>query len=251
MLSHVLREIVLPPCSLFIVLLVGLRIREKYPRCSKVLIAGQLILFYILSIPLVSKFLANSTEVIPPVGLVQIREFKPDCIVVPGAGVNLRAPEFEGVTMPSSMSIGRLTYASYLSRELGLPVIVSGGYGERIAESEGATMARTLEDWGVEQVFAETQGKTTIENARLSYSVASGKGYSRIVLVTSAGHAARAGWSFRKAGFTVLLAPTGFRRPGPWEHGLLAVTPTHHHFSESVGAIRAHLAYLWYRIRYR
>ena len=111
-------------------------------------------------------------------------------------------------------------------------------------------MAKTLQDWGFDGAIEESVSKNTMENALFSFDLAQKKGYKKILLTTSASHAERAEWAFKKAGFQVLSAPTGFRSDGPWEKGILKLVPTHGHFNESVTALRANLSGLWYKLRY-
>ena len=76
----------------------------------------------------------------------QIREYDPDVIVVLGGGVKHDNPEYGGESMPSSGTLGRLRYASWIAKKIGCAVIVSGGYGETPQQSEAATMAASLLD---------------------------------------------------------------------------------------------------------
>lgn len=206
---------------------------------------------YLLSIPLVSIALTESTHEIPACSLDEIAAFSPEIIIVPGSGLYRDAPEYEGAAVPSSSAYKRLAYGAYLSRALGQPpILVTGGYGDSREESEGYVAARTLREWGIEDVWMETEAENTRQNAVNTKRLAERNGVSRVALVTSASHAPRAVEEFRKVGFEVLACPTGFRNPGTWERGIFQLVPTHQHFSESSYALRTHLARLWYKLRY-
>ena len=239
MVSHLIRELILPPSSLLLLLATSAGLAGRHPKWSKRILLFVLAAFYILSTPLASKSLTRSLQSKAPLQTKDITTFAPDLIIVPGAGVRYHAPEFEGQTVPSSATTQRLYYAAHLAREFELPILVSGGYGDKPAHSEAYAMAKTLEAWGIQEIIKESTSKNTMENALFSFELVKQKDYKKILLVTSASHAERAEWAFRKAGFLVQTAPTGFRSDGPWERGILNLVPTHGHFNESAAALRA------------
>lgn len=249
MLSHILRELILPPSLLMILLAVSFALRRRKPRWAAGLFLLAWGLFYLLSIPLVAYALTLSGEGRPALPLQRVREFQAHAIVVLGAGTDFDAIEYDGRSVPSAFSLKRIAYAAYLASALKLPVLTTGGYGESPDDAEGRTAAWQLEQGGVRDVLVEAESRNTRENALLSKRVAETRGIERVVLVTQASHAARAEAVFVKAGFQTLVAPTGFRAWQPWERGILLVIPTHSHFDESCGALRAHLALLheWLR----
>ena len=251
MISHILRELILPPSSLILAAVVGIYLLKSRPRIGKGILIAVLIVFYLLSIPIVSHQLSRSAERRQAMNIKQIREYDPDVIVVLGGGVKHDNPEYGGESMPSSGTLGRLRYASWIAKKIGCAVIVSGGYGETPQQSEAATMAATLRDWGHPgKVFLEAKSQNTLENARFSKEVVEREGFQKVLLVTSAKHAARAQRTFQKAGLEVAVAPTGFRRPGAWERGPLLFIPAHGQFDASCYALRTHLGAFWYWLRY-
>jgi uncharacterized SAM-binding protein YcdF (DUF218 family) len=242
--------LVLPPGCLIgsgVVLLLTLKKRRRGAHAALFALFG---FFYLLSIPLVSMALTKSTQELPARTLDEVREFNPEAIVVLGSGAHRRAPEYGGESVVSAATYKRLAYGAYLCRGLGeLPILVSGGYGETLQESEGFVAAKALQGWGVEEVWVETEAENTRQNAVYSKDLADRWGARRVALVTSASHAPRAAEEFRKVGFEVLACPTGFRTSSAWEHGIFLVVPTHHHFDESCYALRTHLGRVWYRLR--
>lgn len=251
MLSHILRELILPPSSLIIAAAVGLYLLKSRPKIGKGLIAGVLVIFYLLSIPVVSHVLSRSAEGLEAMNIEDVRNYKPDVIVVLGGGARHDNPEYGGESMPSSATLSRLRYASWLAGKLGCPLIVSGGYGETPQESEAATMSATLKEWGhSSKVFLESKSHNTRENAKFSQEIIEREGFEKVLVVTSAPHAARAQATFQKLGMNSRVASTGFRRPGAWERGPLLFIPAHGQFDASCYALRTHLASIWYWLRY-
>lgn len=251
MLSHLVREIILPPGCLLVLALLGLVLARRYKRASVALFTASFLVLYLLSIPLVSGLLRGWSESVPPLPLDRAHEYGADAIVVLGGGVRFEAPEYEGRAVCSGSTLKRVTYGSYLAKELKLPVLVTGGYGRKPGEAEGVVMKAHLESVGVPEVLVEKESRNTFENAKFSKAIAENAGIKKVLLVTSADHARRAEEVFRKQGFQVLSAPTDYRTAyAPWERGVLRVVPTHAHFDESCRALRAQLGLLWYRLRH-
>jgi uncharacterized SAM-binding protein YcdF (DUF218 family) len=72
-------------------------------------------------------------------------------------------------------------------------------------------MAAALEeDFRTPARWIEEQSNTTAENAARAFAILRPEGRVRIALVTSAWHMRRAELAFRKAGFDVVPAPTGY-----------------------------------------
>jgi uncharacterized SAM-binding protein YcdF (DUF218 family) len=250
MLSHLLRELILPPGCLLILATAGLLILKKKPRLGQGLMVGVLVVWYLLSIPLVSMWLSKTTENRPALSLTEVEDFRPQAIIILGNGVDFHAPEYEGKTVAGAGTLKRLNYGAHLAKQLNLPIIVTGGYGDTRQDTEAYAMSELLTDWGFQNVFVEDESQNTVENALFSKKIADREGLRRVLVVTSASHVARAEGAFAKAGFEVKVAPTGFRSRQPWERGILLLIPSHSQFDASADALRVHLAALWYKIRY-
>jgi uncharacterized SAM-binding protein YcdF (DUF218 family) len=92
-------------------------------------------------------------------------------------------------------------------------------------QSEGAVALRVLQqEYGVKPQWVEDRSRDTGENARNMAGLLLPLGVRRITLVTDAWHMPRAVAEFRRAGFDVLPAPTGF--PGPYARPLLEWLPS-------------------------
>lgn len=224
-------------------------LRHKKPKLAQALFVTSMALLYLLSIPPVSHWLSRSTEARPALSLEDIRSFQPQAIVILGGGVNFEAEEYGGRTVPSSSTLKRAAYASYLAKALHLPLITTGGYGKRLEDSEGYATAWQLQENGFSEVLIESKSENTRENALFTKALAAEKKIDRVLIVTHSGHAARAERAFLKAGFQAKVAPTDFRKYEPWDRGILLFIPTHKQFHASCDALRAHLASLFYLIR--
>lgn len=205
-------------------------------------------LLYLLSVPLISVGLTRLAEQTPPLTPAQLTSFAPQAIVILGGGAVHHAPEYGGATVANASSLQRTAYAAYLAKSTGLPVLVSGGYGNGPTETEAFAMRSTLEGFGVDTKWLEDRSRNTKENAAMSVEMLRADHVSRVLLVTGATHARRATRAFEKADIEVLAAPTGFSSLGPREQGILALVPTAGRFHGSNEALRALLAEVWYRL---
>lgn len=249
MLSHIVRDLILPPSSLLLAFLVSAALYRRQKTLAKGLFGATLFIFYLLSIPLVSLWLSRSAEPIGPVTLEEIAQFGAQGVVVLGVDVTTNATEYNNETIPSAIAMERLEYAAYLAEHLELPVIATGGYGQLPEDSEGQTMARHLNRRGIDRVFTEEKSSNTIENALFSKPIADEHGIKKIALVTSASHMKRAQANFVFAGFEVIAAPTGFRTRSYWERSLLLIVPNHNQFNASCAALRVHMGVIYDGLR--
>ena len=162
--------------------------------------------------------LVLARTLLPPVPAVQPAQVRTmQAIVVLGGGVLPQAPEY-GAAQPSAETLERLRYGAWLARRTGLPVGFAGGVGWAAVgtptEAEGAVAQRVLQDdWGIATQWVDAQSRDTAENGTRMAQVLLPQGVRRIALVTDAWHMPRAAAQFRRAGFEVLPAPTGFAAP--------------------------------------
>lgn len=224
----------LPPMMLFWLLLLGMMFDSGLAWLS-------LGVLYLLSIAPVSNLFLQQRENIPPLGLPLSSEHKESVIVILGAGMPHYSPEREGYR-PSAYTLERLRHGSWLHKQTGLPVLVTGGGSFR---PEADTMARSLkEDFGVDVRWQENQSLTTAENAALSRAMLS-EDITSIILVTHAWHMRRAILSFENAGFKVTPAPTAFTGDGRLMV-LSSWLPKVYHLEKSELAIRELVGYWCY-----
>jgi len=100
------------------------------------------------------------------------------------------------------------------------------------------------EDFGVETQWAESDSRTTRENARNSARILKAEGLSRIYLVSQGWHLARAVRAFESEGLNVMPAGTGCKKATQlkWLHFL----PHPEAFEMSYWAMHEWVGILWY-----
>ena len=145
------------------------------------------------------------------------RQPRSTAILVLGGGRDPLAPEY-GLADLQPLSMERLRYGMWLSRQTGAPLGFSGGVGWG-QTSEGQPEARIAEriaqqDFGRPLRWVETQSRDTQENAANSMRMLRDAGVRRVMLVTHAWHMPRALQAFREAaagsGISVEPAAMGY-----------------------------------------
>ncbi|SCK29144.1 YdcF family protein [Vogesella sp. LIG4] len=240
---QLLGALLLPPFSYLLPLLLALACRRRWPACGRLLLAGSLLLAWLLSLPITAITLNGWLERYPPAALAQVADTQ--AIVVLSGGKR-PAPEYAANVL-SADTAGRLRYAAWLARRTGLPLLLTGG-APLGGEPEAQVMARTLrEDYGLQPRWVESGSDTTLDNARLSASLLKPAGVGRITLVTQAWHMRRAVPFFTAQGLQVVAAPTGFTRYDG--SGLLLWIPQGRAMQETHQALRELLGLAYYTVR--
>lgn len=130
-----------------------------------------------------------------------------------------------GMIEPSSTAAGRLELndcgerilaaADLLRTGQAKNVLISGGtaFPQPGETPEAEVLARWLREQGfpAERIFSEPASRNTRENATLSAPIIAAHGWKRVLLVTSAWHAARALGCFRAVGLEPDLLPVDHR----------------------------------------
>ncbi|MCP1672973.1 uncharacterized SAM-binding protein YcdF (DUF218 family) [Natronocella acetinitrilica] len=248
-----LSQLVLPPGGPVILGLIGLLLWRR--KLGKGLVVLSLASLYALSTPLLSFALVSPLErtaALPVDDLPDIGE--PAAIVVLGGGRRMAAPEY-GADTVNWWSLERVRYGARLHRQLGLPLLVSGGTPGDDQVAEAALMATALEeDFGAPVTWLEPRSRNTQENAYFSAGILQDAGIDHVILVTSALHMPRSVKAFERAGVSrVTPAPTGFLGR-PADEPLIraaALLPDRHSLQRSTAALHEHLGSAWYRLLYR
>jgi uncharacterized SAM-binding protein YcdF (DUF218 family) len=138
-------------------------------------------------------------------------------IVVLGGGREAMAPEY-GVSNLKDLSLSRLHFGLWLSRQTGAPVMFSGGVGlaESVGISEAEAAARIAErDYGRALTWIESESRDTRENAARSIAMLKSAAVTDVIVVTHGWHMQRAMRAFeaeaRRAGaaIQIVAAPMG------------------------------------------
>ena len=242
-LKNLVSAFLLPPLSLIVLGIAGILFLKNHPILGKSLITSTLILFYILSIPIVAERALQTLEV-PTRSNSEIK--KAQAIVILGGGANIEAPEYGGHTV-NQYGLERIRYGAYLHRHTGKPILVTGGDLLGIGSSEAEQMRSVLEnDFHVPVEWSEDNSRDTRENAYNSFSVLSKNKITHIALVTHAWHMPRASREFKQAGFKVTPASTVYVTQR--NKNLFSFIPSADAFLKSRLFIYEIIGTLWYRL---
>lgn len=153
---------------------------------------------------------------------------------------------------PDEASIERLVEGYRIYREMGIRlVIISGGKADPAKPdiSIGAAMARVALEMGMPEkdLILEDNSINTYGGA-LEVAKIFGPSHKRIILVTSAWHMPRSAKLYRKAGFEVIVAPTGFNG-GEGRISLYSFIPTAGSLGISSTALYEYLSTGWYLLK--
>lgn len=244
LLTNAIAALLLPPLSLLLLLALGLFLLYRRRRYAWPLIAAAFALLWLAATPYVAEGGLRLLEArTAPLG-----KQPADAIVILGGGSYFHAPEYGGQDTVSRHTLERLRYGARLHRETGKPVLVTGGRPRGNALSEARQMKTALEqDFGVKTHWIEDSSDNTYENAYRSRQMLQAQGVRRIYLVTHAWHMPRAAEVFRRAGFEVVEAPTGFTTR--YRSDPLAFLPDADSLLDSKILVHEAIGLLWYRVR--
>ena len=210
-LKALVKATVLPPAGPFLLSLVGLALRKRFPRSGRALMWAGMVLLFALSMPVVANLLLQCAGSPPP--LDASRAQSAQAIVILGGGVRQNALEYEGDTL-GRLTLDRVRYGARVARLTGLPVLVTGG-SVLDSRPEGDLMRESLErEFGVPVRWVEARSRNTRENALLSAKILRAEGIARVVLVAHGFDMRRAVAEFAATGIEVIPAPTGISTGG-------------------------------------
>ena len=241
-----LRELILPPASLFVLLALGLVCMKWRPRLGRALAGGAIGAFYLLSSGLGSTALVTPLENLTQ-PLSGTKDTGAQAIVVLAAGRIDDAPEYGGVEQPDYVALARLRYAARLHRDTELPILVSGGNGtvDGRYKPKALAMERALrEEFGVPVRWKETASENTAQNAEFSARILHEENIRHILLVTDAMHMPRAVTEFERSGMKVVAAPTVFLGGATMSWKLLL--PSTENLRRSYYALYQWIGMAWY-----
>ena len=113
----------------------------------------------------------------------------------------------------NGQAANRLLTAVRLQRQLGIPILLSGGQVYEDTGAEAKIARRILIDLGVPEskILVETRSINTTQNARYSAEILRAQGLTQPILVTSAFHMKRAVLNFKKQGIDVVPYPADYQ----------------------------------------
>ena len=205
-LKALVRSLLLPPASPFIVAILGALLLRRWRWVGGVLLALGLGSLWLFATPVVADALQRLAEHYPALDLDKPTRAQA-IVILGGGGARDYAPEYRGPT-PEYVLLERLSYGAFVARHTGLPILVTG------APREAVTMQTSLvRDFGVPVRWVENQSRDTFENARYTAQMLKPEGIGRIILITSSTHLWRAVHEYEDAGFEVVPAPQGVWAP--------------------------------------
>jgi len=255
MLYSIANTLVLPPTCFFVLFLLGMLVKWRWPRTGKVLLWSLLAVVYLSTTPYVAGELMAPLQ---PYGPIDPEHPDPEvgAIVVLGAGIYFGAPEYWEPSYPNAysetgdgLSLERTEFAAFLHRMTHIPILVSGGaVGPDPQLSVARTMKQTLErDFDVPVRWVEEESENTWMNAKLSADILKAEGIQKISLVTHAWHMPRAMFSFEGTGIDAIPAPTRFAsRADPLADDFI---PSAKASLATFYAIHEWLGLAWYHLR--
>lgn len=255
MFYKILKTLVLPPTSFFVLFFVGLLLARWRPKLGRTFLWGLLAVVYLASTSFVAGELMAPLQPYGPLDLENL-DPKVGAIIVLSAGVYDSPPEYQPskgsspvVDTAGNLTLQRLQYAAYLFRASGKPILVTGGPTGAVPERSIAdAMRETLErDFDVPVRWVEDRALTTRSNATFSSALLRDAGIDRAYLVTHAWHMPRAMLAFEGSTVTVVPAPTRFfSRAEPLWNDFI---PSAHAFRATFYAVHEWLGLAWYRLR--
>lgn len=244
-----LRELILPPASLFALLALGLALWRRRPRLGRALAGSAIVAFYLLCSGFASNALVTPLENLTR-PLTGAKDTGAQAIVVLAAGRIDDAPEYGGNEQPDYIALARLRYAARLHRETGLPILVSGGNGtvDGRYKPKALAMERALrEEFAVPVRWMETASENTAQNAAFSVRILQKENIRCILLVTDAMHMPRSVIEFKRNGMEVVAAPTVFF--GGATRSLKTLLPSAENLRRSYYALYEWIGMVWYAAR--
>ncbi len=241
-ITAIISLLLLPPTVLILSGGVGMLLLNRRPRLARGLIVVALAGLTALSMPIVANSLIARFEQFPPINLRHPQHA--DAIVILGAGTYFNAPEYGSDTV-NDYALTRLRYGARLYRATHLPIAVSGGSPDGGVAEAVLMQGALMQDFGVPVRWVESRSDNTHENAVNSRALLP-RTVHRIYLVTQAWHLPRAVYAFRRAGFSVIPAGTGYsltRAPR-----LLDFVPQPQALVKSFFAFHEAIGLIWYRL---
>jgi uncharacterized SAM-binding protein YcdF (DUF218 family) len=242
---QIFKKLVLPPGSIFVLLLVGFGLSLwRFRRLGRIMLTLGILFLYLLSIsptadlligPLESRYQPLSPKGVPRIGTL--------VVLSGGASATTDLPLSSRLT---SSSTKRVLEAARLYGLMDQPtIVISGGSGNPFVEvSEAALMRELLLNLRIpdRRIVMEGKSSNTFENAsgvkRLNLK-------PPLILITSASHMDRALRVFRGLDMSPLPAPCDYK--GRWSVGdPLRFFPSEGALAASTAAIYEYVGTFWY-----
>lgn len=256
LLRKIIMQIVFPPGSIilavFLISILFLFNRKKLATFFSIFLIFFLFLLsswfgeYILLRPLEDDYVRLQEELKNNLNLSN-----PVIVVLGGGLIENSLAEKTGKTEIGEVTLARLYGAYGIYREIQCPIWVSGGsvpgYSGDVPSAE--IMEEVLIKMGIppNNIFQESESRTTFENALLTIKEIKEEGYQEIILVTSALHMRRSVQSFENSEITIIPAPVNYLFENT-QPGLLNILPNRFSFDHNLRALHEWIGLLYYKI---
>ena len=225
-LKPYISAIVFSPALLLLGITLGLWLLSKKPKLGKSVAVFSTALLWIISTPAFSVWLShNLLTQYKPSTAHELKAQGVQAIIVLGGGVETGQPD--GIQQLKPTALDRLRHGIELSRQTGIPMLVTGGKGwgaDADSENEAAVLKRVAREAFQYQIqWTESDSRDTRGNARNSKELLSKQGIQKIALVTHTWHMPRSMKAFEEVRFEVTPAPLGFT--GKKDFELLSLLP--------------------------
>ena len=247
-LIAIFRTLIIPPVSLLTLALIGYLIKSWYPRLGRTISSSALLILLLVSTNVGAWLLVAPLEDLEK-PLISAKNTGAQAIVVLSAGTLENNPEYGNKAIPDYIALGRIRYAAKLYRETNLPILVSGGLGNKSLhlDSLATGMAQALtNEFAIPVRWQEDQSQNTRENAEFSANILKQAGIKHILLVTDAMHMRRAKFAFDQTGLEVTCAPTVFFSRGGLS--VFSLLPSVEGLRRSQYAMHEWMGLIWYRL---
>lgn len=200
-----LEALLLPPVPFVLMVLVGARVMYRRRLAAWTLVLFGALGCWFMCTSVLSHALTQ-VLLMPPRALSMnevgdLKKAQKTAIVVLGGGRRLLSPEY-GLSNLNEISLERLRYGIWLSRETGLPLAFSGGVGWGGDEGppEADIAARIADkEFGRPLRWTESQSRDTNENAMRTVQLMKEQNIERLIIVTHDYHMRRAMAAFARA----------------------------------------------------
>lgn len=249
-ISHMIQSGLFPPGLNIFTGLMGISLIRYAPRICKSLLLFSILSLWFFSTPIIAQYLLDYFQNQYPI--LDVTAITPDekqqaAIVILGGGNN-HMPEMQSWIV-SEDTWKRINYAAYLSKQLHLPILTSGGGIHESKESD--VMKETLEHlFRIPVLDYENQSINTHDEAVLLKPILIKHQLKTIYLVTSAYHMARSVYAFQQTGIKIIPAPSGYMNILGDKPRILVYCPSISALNVSVIAWHEAIGLVWYHLYY-
>ena len=150
-------------------------------------------------------------------------------------------------------SFNRLYAGFLLQKRLGIPIILSGGCYADSNILTSAIMGKVLVKLGIRRnkIIIDDTSNDTYQNAIDVKNICNRRGFSRVILITSAYHMPRAALLFKELGFkdkNLILYPVDYKTETANKYNIYSLLPQMNYLIISAEAVHEYIGYVYYYI---